>query len=653
MKVVIDEDFSDLELNEFPYDKFHTALGEYHYIKQDGIYGNWYDPICLHQWRSLDGSWLVTSDGNKRYMEQNRGHQSKGSFENVFCCLAHKQKLYANYILEFDLRLFEVKNYCGIAFNYVTSRQYDFIGINKNEVVAYKRCEEEFNVYIKKDFNLDDLKTYHFKIVVSNKVELYIDDHFIFEFNSNLIEGSLISLVAKSACRYNNIKIYMTDDDYNNHTIKEQNEIKRLNEKMSLYPKLKCIYKIDLKKFGSGRQLRIRMVDDKPIFLIAQHQKRMIRDSFARLSCLTCFDINGNVLWQKGEPNNCKDNTLISCDLPFQIADINGDGKYEVIYSMDFMVYICDLITGKILKQMPTPIIEDDPLVLNEPFYRLNVDAIRVADFENLGYKGNFILKDRYQNVWAYDKNMELMWRYHHKNTGHFPYIYDFNNDGKDEMFVGYDMVDSKGNIIFSLPMNSDHTDEIIYTRLNINEPKRLILASGNEGFNIVNLDGSIYKHNEVGHAQRISVADYLNNNSLQILVTSFWGSDGIINFFDSNGDLLKSKEFPFNGNVITPINYDGKHILSLLNASEEGGLIDGSLDIVVKFPNDSHPITSSEVYDIDNDGIDEIICFDNNYMWIYKAESYELNNKKYIKYSDDAFSNYRGEFLIPEEYEV
>ncbi len=653
MKTVIDEDFSDLELNEFPYDKFHTALGEYHYIKQDGIYGNWYDPICLHQWRSLDGSWLVTSDGSSRYMEQNRGHQSKGAFENVFCCLTHKQKLYANYTLEFDLRLFEVKNYCGVAFNYITSRKYDFIGIKKNEIVAYNRCEEEFKIYVQKDFILDDLKTYHFKIIVDNNIKLYIDDNVIFEFNMCLIEGSLISLVAKSSCRYSNIRVLMTNNDYNKHALKEQNELKRLDEKMSSYPKLKCIHKINLKNFGSGRQLRIRLIDGKPIFLIAQHQKRMIRDSFARLSCLTCFDINGNILWQKGEPNNCKDNTLISCDLPFQIADINNDGKYEVIYSMDFMVYICDLLTGNVIKQMPTPIIEDDPLVLNEPYYRLNVDAIRVADFENLGYKGDFILKDRYQNVWAYDKNMELMWRYHHKNTGHFPYIYDFNNDGNDEMFVGYDLVDSKGNIIFSLPMNSDHTDEIIYARLNIDEPKRLILASGNEGFNIVNLDGSIYKHNEVGHAQRISIANYMNNNSLQILVTSFWGSDGIINFFDSNGDLLKTKEFPFNGNIITPVNYDGKHILSLLNASKEGGLIDDDLDIVVKFPDDLHPITSIEVYDIDSDGIDEIICFDNNSMWIYKAESYVLNNKKYIKYSDDAFSNYRGEFLIPEEYEV
>ncbi len=251
-----------------------------------------------------------------------------------------------------------------------------------------------------------------------------------------------------------------------------------------------------------------------------------------------------------------------------------------------------------------------------------------------------------------YDHNYEMMWRYHHKNTGHFPYIADFDQDGRDEMFVGYDMVDHDGTLMFSLPMESDHTDEIIYTRLKLGEPKRFILASGNEGMNIVNMDGTIYKHNAIGHAQRISVAKYLEQTEgLQIMATAFWGSDGILCIYDADGNLLKQKEFPFNGNVITPINYDGKHILALLNASIEGGLIDGNLNRVVDFPDDGHPVTSAEVYDIDGDGIDEILCFDAHEMWIYKAESYR-NPIRYKKYPDEGFSNYRGEYLIPFEYD-
>lgn len=652
MKRVIYEDFKDFDLCEFPYDKGHTALGEYHYVKQPGYYGNWYDPICLHQWRSLDGSWLITSDGTNHFMEQNRGDHTSGAFENVYCCLVHCQKLFSFYTLSFDMRIFELAHYCGMAFHYITSRVYDFVGILGNKISLIHRNEETFTTYASCEIDFSDLKTYSICVEVSNQVRVSLDGKLVLEVFIPFVENSRIALVAKSACRYSNITVEMTDDEFLRHQQLETQERVRLEEKRNLYPKLTCIHKIDLKNFGSGRQIRIKRIGNQTYFLLAQHQKRMIRDSFARLSCLTCFTMDGTVLWQKGEANASFDNTMISCDLPVQIADINHDGKYEVIYSMDFEVIIIDLFTGQELRRMTTPVIHNDPLVKNEPYYRLNVDAIRVADFEGLGYPGDFIIKDRYQNVWAYNQNMELLWRYHHKNTGHFPFIYDFDQDGRDELIIGYDMVDHDGSILWSLPMNQDHTDEIILAKLKKDEPARLILASGNEGMNIVNLDGTIYQHHEIGHAQRISVANYLNtSDEIQIMATAFWGSDGIVCLYDAKGNLLKQLEQCSNGNVITPVQYDGSHVLCLLNASEDGGLVDGHLDKVVLFPEDGHPNTAVEVYDVDGDGIDEIICFDVNRLWIYKAEVFRSPNKKYMKYPDEGFSNYRGEFLLPEDF--
>ena len=651
MKTLIKEDFKDLELTEFPYDRMHSALGEYHYVRPKGEYGKWYDPICLHYWRSMDGSWLVTSDGVNRYLEQNRGDNCKGAFLNVFACLVHEQEMYSDYALEFDIRMFEIDNYAGMAFNYLTSRNYDFVGIKGNVISLYHRSEEDFILYDSKEFDFNDLDTYHIKVMVSDIVKVYLNDELILSGNVGFKQGLRVACVSKSACRYSNILVTMEDDAYEKHLSLKTLEETRLISLRKEYPELECIKKIDLKNFGSGRQIRIVRTNNQTLFVLAQHQKRMVRDAFAKISCLTCFDIEGNVLWQKGEPNNV-DNTLISADLPFQIADMNNDGRLEIIYSVDFEVIIADLLTGNIIKRMPTPVIKDNPLFKNNPYYRLNVDAIRVADFKGVGYKSDFIIKDRYQNVLAYDYDFNFLWQYNHKNTGHFPYIFDYNNDGKDEMFVGYDLVSNDGKIIFSLPMNSDHTDEIIYTRLNKNESKRLVLASGNEGMNIVNLDGSIYKHNEIGHAQRISVAKYIEDiEGLQIMTTTFWGSDGIVAIFDSKGNKIKEFEQRSNGNLITPINYDGKHVLAILNSSVDGGLINGNLDKVVKFPNDGHPTLTSEIYDIDDDGIDEIICFDEKEMWIYKAKSY-VTGHKYYKYPDSGYSNYRGEYLIPYEYE-
>ena len=165
-----------------------------------------------------------------------------------------------------------------------------------------------------------------------------------------------------------------------------------------------------------------------------------------------------------------------------------------------------------------------------------------------------------------------------------------------------------------------------------------------------VNTDGTIYKHNEIGHAQRISVAKYdMDREGLQICVTAFWGSDGIVAMYDCEGNLIAETEQQSNGNIITPVNYDGRHILCLLHSDEDGGLADSRLDRVVLFPKDGHPTLCSEVYDIDDDGIDEILCWDLKELWIYKAESYG-KPVRYEKYPDEGFSNYRGEYLLPLE---
>ena len=37
--ILLDEDFSDFPIGEFPYDKNHSAMGEYHFIHYPGYYG--------------------------------------------------------------------------------------------------------------------------------------------------------------------------------------------------------------------------------------------------------------------------------------------------------------------------------------------------------------------------------------------------------------------------------------------------------------------------------------------------------------------------------------------------------------------------------------------------------------------------------------
>ena len=646
MHILYKEDFKDFPLGEFPYDHEHSAAGEYQTIVYPGYYGSFYDPIQLHQWRSMNGSWIISNIDGKRYLRQNRGDYAKGHFSDVYSMLMFKDDIYGSYTLEGKMRLLQTNLGGGFAFNYITSRHYNAVLFFEDSIKLIHKNQDQLLILKEVPFRLDEYKYYNIRIEVKKDFKLYVDDSLFIEATLDMHNKTRCGVISKVSALYTDLMVYMDDMEYIESIALKNEDNDRILKKREKYAKLKLLKKLDISNGGAARQIRFgHKADGKPFFIMAQHQKLIMRDSFAQIECLTAYDFDGNILWQKGENNNTYDTTVISCDLPFQIGDYNNDGRDELIYSADFKIFICDAETGKEIASYKTPL--TDELMKDRPYKRLNVDAIRLADFEGLGYKGNLIIKDRYENVFALDHNMNIMWRYHLKNTGHFPYIYDFDNDGRDEMFVGYSMVDHNGEILWSMPIESDHTDEIIYTNTKKNDIKRLYLASGNEGFNVVSLDGSIYKHNEIGHAQRISIADYNGDGENEVCVTSFWGANNICYMFDSDANKVKEYEFETNGIVITPVSYDGEHMLIIANSIE--GLIDYDLDRVVLFPDDGHPNLCQEALDLDNDGISEIILWDSNSMYIYKAESFKPG-LKLDSYPENAMSNYRGEFLVKKD---
>ena len=69
---LIDEDFMDFPIGEFPYDKNHSAMGEYHFIHYPGFYGRWYDPVCNYRYNGQGASWCIMEYNGRHYMEQMR-----------------------------------------------------------------------------------------------------------------------------------------------------------------------------------------------------------------------------------------------------------------------------------------------------------------------------------------------------------------------------------------------------------------------------------------------------------------------------------------------------------------------------------------------------------------------------------------------------
>ena len=113
-------------------------------------------------------------------------------------------------------------------------------------------------------------------------------------------------------------------------------------------PKPKLWKKFDTPGFGAGRNVRFGDLDGDgvPDMLIAQNIPRVRGDAFDQISCLTAVTLDGKVLWQSGRPD--PRNGLLTNDTPFQIHDIDGDGRNEVVLVRDFKLQILDGRTGEV-----------------------------------------------------------------------------------------------------------------------------------------------------------------------------------------------------------------------------------------------------------------------------------------------------------------
>lgn len=84
-------------------------------------------------------------------------------------------------------------------------------------------------------------------------------------------------------------------------------------------------------------------------------------------------------------------------------------------------------------------------------------DCLIIANLDGKG-KHQLLLKDAYHTIWAYDKDLNLLWKT--RNPGgyllaHRIGAYDLNNDGKDEILAGVTILNSKGEVINHLKTTS------------------------------------------------------------------------------------------------------------------------------------------------------------------------------------------------------
>ncbi len=179
------------------------------------------------------------------------------------------------------------------------------------------------------------------------------------------------------------------------------------------------------------------------------------RGNCSNVTCLTAIDLEGRVLWQVGKPD--PHNVFDGSDTPVQIHDIDGDGQVEVVYQdAKNLLNILDGRTGRMKRQVQL---------------EGGHDCILFADLTGSGRAQQMVLKDRYSRFWVYDptQDFKLLWSKEKAVTGHYGINYDFNGDGKDELFIGYTLYAPDGKVIWShpeFPSGRSHDDAVDVKRV-------------------------------------------------------------------------------------------------------------------------------------------------------------------------------------------
>ncbi|MBB6734859.1 VCBS repeat-containing protein [Cohnella sp. CBP 2801] len=357
------------------------------------------------------------------------------------------------------------------------------------------------------------------------------------------------------------------------------------------------------------------------IVMVQPDNRQDVRYIPHQTQCLTAFDLEGRLLWQLGRPGSGAGGP--GSDYPAQIADVDGDGRLEVLCVMDGRLLALDGRTGqaKWTRELPDPQAHD---------------CIVVANLTGADDAGDLILKDRYRTLWALDREGRLLWK-HEGNPGHFPWVYDFDGDGRDEVMAGYDLLDHDGRLLWSCRDLDDHADCIWVGDVNGDGKPELVIGgsvtvmydpSGNE---LWRYEGSV-------ESQHIALGRFrpelpgLQIAGLDRLVREddgkgLKGKDALF-LLDSEGRELWKENRTTAGwlTIIETLHRWEKGAPDYILAFRRGGgvfptLYDGHMEEVVRFPLDGYAVHA----DLCGSGTEQVIVYTNEEAAVYAGRPLDL----------------------------
>lgn len=634
--VVFEEDFATLPVGVIAGD--YSPVGEYHVVPALADSGRWRETFLHHTFgRMSRGNWqVVIENSGSRVLEQT------AQLHPRVAMLAAGEPRWRETQVTVHLRPLCLDGRRGFAFRYQHARRYYAVFFQQGMVQVVRHINGGDTLLAEAPCALDP-DVYHQVVVASAgpAMALSVNGAEVLaarDASDEAFDTGCVALISDHLTRYAGVRV----------TGEMCSATSGVRTGGSTVPAPRAVLwrKIATPGFGSDRNLRFGDLDGdgRPEIVIARHTERLGGDNFSSIASLAAYDLDGKRLWTLGEPPAAAPHT--TCDLCYQLHDIDGDGRAEVVYTRDWDLIIAEGATGKTRRRMTLPRRLD--LAGDKP-YRIFADSIYFCDLAGAGRPSAMLVKDRYKHLYAYNEQLTPLWSYG-ANLGHFPHAADIDNDGRDEIAIGYSLLGPDGVERWHKPYE-DHADNVALVRLG--GEWRCVIAGSDAGFILLDAEGQQRARYPIGHAQSMYIGRLIPDSAgLQIVCNTYWGAAGITAVFDESGTLLSQFEPMPYACLLQPVNWrTGADLLLLSTHPRQGGLIDANGQRVVMFTDDGHPVLCSDARDIDGDGIDEVLTWNEHEIWIYKADVPGRTPANYPRrnpwYND---SNYRAQLSLPRE---